>query len=188
MDFFELEDAKDKCRLRRVKVNIPLSNVKRAVSIAKRRNIKESRFGAMTYGGKLSGIKAHVIGILAEEAVACHFGQAISDEIFLDRGDNGVDILDVPGFGVVGVKCTTYQEDPYLRVEKEHFNDSVDTYILCYVNPDLVKMEFWLVGWASKLEVQCAKQKSFRIKTGGRGPLNYVLEEHELHGFDCCNF
>jgi len=183
MDFFEIEEIKDRCKARRIRASIPLSRVKEVVDLAKKRNIKEHRFGSMTYGGKLSGIKAHVIGILAEEAVASHLGSSISQEIFTNCGDDGTDIVGSKDFGTVGVKCTTYGDDPYLRVEKDHFNDSVDTYALCYVNPDLTKMEFWLIGWATKEEVKHATQKSFEIRRGVFGPLNYVLQEYELHGF-----
>lgn len=184
MDFFEIEDRKKECRKKRIRIDIPIAKVKKAVAVAKQRNGKEDRFGAMTYGGKLSGLKAHVIGILAEEAVAHHFGQQIDTEIFDNHGDNGIDLNNVPGFGVVGVKSTTYGEDPYMRVEMEHFSDVVDTYILVYVNPDLKKMEAILIGWATKTEVAAAKQKRFPIgKTGRFGPMNFVLEEHELHSF-----
>lgn len=185
MDFFEIEDLKEKCRSRRVRVSLPIKKIKRVVEIAKKRNLKEDRFGAMTYGGRLSGLKAHVIGILAEEAVANYFGKQISEDIFLSHGDDGTDILNVPSLGTVGVKCTTYYEDPYLRVEKEHFSSKVDSYVLCYINPNLTKMDFWLIGWATKEEVSKASTKRFEIKPGRFGPLNYVLEEHELHGFDC---
>lgn len=183
MDFFEAEELKERCRARRVRVSIPLTRIKKAVDTAKKRNLKENRFGAMTYGGRLSGLKAHVIGILAEEAVATYFDTNISEDIFLNHGDDGTDILNVPKLGTVGVKCTTYYEDPYLRVEKEHFSSKVDSYILCYVNPKLTDMEFWLIGWATKEEVSMASTKRFEIKPGKFGPLNYVLEEHELHGF-----
>lgn len=184
IDFFEKEERIVAARKRRVRVSLPLAKVKEAVEIAKQRNNKESKFGAMTYGGKLSGLKAHVIGMLAEIAVAHYFSQKVDSSIFDDHGDDGVDITNIPGYGVVGVKCTTYYDEPYMRVEKEHFSEDVDTYILCYVNPDLTKMEAYLIGWASKAEVAAAVQKKFPIGKSGRyGPMNYVLEEYELHGF-----
>lgn len=185
MDFFELEDVKAVCRKRRIRVDIPIGKVKRAVEFAKKRNGKENKFGAMTYGGKLSGIKAHVIGILAEEAVAQYFGKSIDTEVFDSHGDDGVDLPSVPGYGSVGVKSTTYGDDPYMRVEIEHFSDRVDSYVLVYVNPDLTKLEVFLIGWAKKEEVSKAVQKRFSIGKSGRfGPMNYVLEEHQLRGFD----
>jgi hypothetical protein len=40
--------------------------VEEALSLAQCRNGKEKRYGLMTYGARLSGVKAHTIGDIAE--------------------------------------------------------------------------------------------------------------------------
>jgi hypothetical protein len=145
-----------------------------ALSLAKRRNEKELRFGARTYGEVQGGLKAHEIGLVAEVAVAVYFGVQVDDTI-LERGDDGIDLVLPEPYGVCGVKATTYPDDPLLRVEQEHLCDKVDSYILVYVREDLAQVS--LIGWATRGEVKTGMIKQF---VPG-GPVNYVLYETELH-------
>ena len=140
--------------------------------IAEGRNIKESSFGAMTYGDRLSGVNAHSIGASAEMAVAIYLGTEVDREI-TPRGDDGID-LQVDGLSV-GVKASTYMSNPFLRVEVEHFSEHVDRYVLCAVDiNDHSTVE--IIGWASSSDVVTAPTRKFL----DRGPLNYVLSESEL--------
>ena len=147
------------------------------LELAKKRNAKESKFGAMTYGNKRGGLEAHLIGIIPEIAVARILGVNVDERIFDNHGDDGVDL--VSEVGKIGVKTTTYGNDPFLRVELEHFADSIDFYILCYYEPQKDKLKVEIIGWASKDEVSKAPQRRFLRN----GPMNYVLTEECLHEF-----
>jgi hypothetical protein len=171
-DFFAREDAKDELKKRRVMVKLPQRVVDQALKLAEERNAKEKRYGAMTYGGKLGGVQAHILGILGEAAVAYQTGQDVDRRIFDTHGDDGIDLI-VPGMGKVGIKTTTYVDDPYMRVEMEHFRDDIDAYILCAINS---KHEVVIVGWATKDDVKKGEKKQF---VPG-GPMNYVLREEVL--------
>jgi hypothetical protein len=160
---------------RRVPVALTAYNLKLALELAGQRNGKERRYGAMTYGGKQSGLGAHTVGILAEMAVAQHYGVQVDQTIYQTHGDNGIDLQNVAQYGRVGVKCTTYTRQPLLRVEKEHFSQEIDTYVLCCLDekqPSVV----YLVGSASKEHVAQAPVKRLLQS----GPLNYLLSEADL--------
>lgn len=144
-----------------------------ASDIAEQRNQKESSFGAMTYGNRLGGLQAHQIGANAESAVASYLGGVMDSQIFDNHGDDGIDLI-VDGLKV-GVKATTYGNNPYLRVEQHHFNASVDRYVLCYVNKANPK-EVEIVGFATSEKVKAAPVKQFVYG----GPHNFVLTEQEL--------
>jgi hypothetical protein len=168
---------------RRVKISLTQEEYDFSASIAKQRGAKESRFGAMTYGNKRGGIEAHMLGVIPEMAVAKLLGCEIDTEVFDSHGDNGID-LQSKRHGKIGVKNTTYKNDPFLRVEAEHFHDNIDIYILCSydMNPHNVVN---LIGYAKKEEVIEAEKRVF---VDG-GPLNYVLEEQDLHPIsDLTNF
>jgi len=103
--------------------------------IAELINKKEKRFGAMTYsGGKITrqSLEAHVIGMVAELAVAHYFD--IDRRIFEDHGDDGQDLF-LPHYGITQVKSTTYWKDPWLRAEVKHDHEEIQTYMLACVNP-----------------------------------------------------
>jgi len=141
------------------------------LEVAKARNAKEKRFGAMTYNGKRGSLEAHIIGILPEAAVAKYFDRTIDPTIYENSGDSGVDLTDIPGYGNVGVKATTYRP-AWLRVEVEHFSDDVQTYVCCYYDPGKPK-EVWIEGYATHDEVAAAPQG--RCMNGG--PLNYLVKK-----------
>jgi hypothetical protein len=169
--------AKAAVRRRRVLVMLPQEKVEDAISLARGRNLKEQRYGPMTYGSRLTGIEAHVIGVVAEQGVAHHFGVEVDAAIHA-RGDNGIDLV-LPGLGRTGVKCTTYGADPLLRVEGEHLCEGVAAYLLAHVDPRRLE-EVWLIGWATKAEVVKGRKARFVAN----GPVNYVLHEGELRGLD----
>jgi len=138
---------------------------------SKARNAKEKKFGAMTYNGKRGGQEAHDIGILGEGAVAKYFGRMIDTTVHENCGDNGVDLTDIPGYGNVGVKTTTYRP-AWLRVEVEHFSADVDNYVCCYYDPGKPN-EVWIEGYSTHDEVAAAP-----VGRCGPGlPLNHLVKE-----------
>ncbi len=139
--------------------------------LAGNRNGKEATFGAMTYGGVHSGRKAHYIGLCAEIAVAHYFNEDVDAETYA-KGDNGTDII-VRGHKIA-VKSTTYVRDPFLRVEKEHFQDDT-LYFCCAVQLPHV----FLCGYAAANEVKNGDQRQLV----GNGPVNYVLAMKDLTPF-----
>jgi hypothetical protein len=175
--FFEEEDAKDTLRSRRVKVTLSAEQFQLANKLADARNKKERKFGAMTYGGVRGSRQAHIIGIVPELAVCVLGNGSVDERIFDSHGDEGIDAI-LPGLGKVGVKTTTYEKEPYLRVEMEHFREDIDAYILCFYN-ERCPHDVWIVGWSTKDEVKKGQQK--RFVSGG--PMNYVLHEKDLHGW-----
>lgn len=140
--------------------------------LALKRNGKEKKFGACTYGGKQGSGMAHFIGLTGEYAVAKSVGTQVDERIFEDHGDDGIDIES----GKWGVKTTTYIHDPYLRVEVHHFNEGIQGYVLCAYKPNINIREINIVGWASKEEVRTANKRV--LKSGG--PLNYILKDYQL--------
>ena len=138
-----------------------------AVHLAQLRNAKEEAFGAMTYG--LDSQEAHEVGVYAEIAVA-HWYDVPVDVAEYERGDDGVDLC-VQGYPLA-VKATTYTDDPWLRVEVEHYHPRCH-YLCCVV--DGAKVE--LIGYATPQEVREAPRK--RLVEGG--PMNYVMRAKDLH-------
>lgn len=177
MRFFEEDDAQQSLKRRRIKVTLTEPQYQQAVQLAQARNKKERRFGAMTYGEVRGSLEAHVIGIVPEMAVNILGGGEIDARIFESHGDEGIDTK-LPELGLCGIKTTTYGDDPYLRVEIEHFRDDIDSYILCYYDPKQPR-DVWVVGWATKDEVKRGRQKCF-VRGG---PLNYVLFERDLRAW-----
>ena len=176
-EFFRQDEIREQLKKRRVKVTLSDSQLAFANKLAEARNKKESRFGAMTYGGVRGSKQAHLIGIIPEMAVCMLGGGKVDERIFESHGDEGVDAV-LPQFGKVGVKTTTYEDEPYLRVEMEHFRDDIDAYVLCCYNENRPR-DVWIVGWAAKDEVKQGQQKRFVAS----GPVNYVLFEKDLHGW-----
>ena len=140
--------------------------------LAKKRNKKEAKFGACTYGRKQGSCMAHFIGIAGEYAVAKSLNVPLDERIFEDHGDDGIDLND----GKWGVKTTTYLDDPYLRVEVHHFNEEISGYVLCAYNPRINLREVDIVGWAPRDEVKQAEKATLRRG----GPLNYILKKNQL--------
>jgi hypothetical protein len=173
-----LAELQTKANARTRRFVVVLSDHEAALSFAAKRNVKEKEFGPMTYGNRLTGLQAHIIGVVAEMAVAQHFGVEF-DRSILPKGDNGIDLV-LPVLGKTNVKCTTY-DPPLLRVEVEHMTNEVDSYILVYVNPKNTS-QGWLIGCATREEVKQGRKVQF---VAGR-PTNYVLEEHPLRGVTAC--
>lgn len=149
----------------------------KALALVEGRNRKESRLGAMTYGGVRGGAEAHLIGMFGEMAVAKFFGLPVDERIFDHHGDDGIDLEN--GSRKYGVKCTTYLDEPYMRVEKKHFNRQLNGYILCAMNK-ATPAEVYLIGWATVDMIGTASQRRFVAK----GPVNYVLREEQLIDID----
>jgi hypothetical protein len=169
---------RNKLKARRVSVVLSDKQFEIALDLAKKRNQKEARFGAMTYGGKRKSLEAHLIGIVPEMAISIICNAEIDSRIFTDHGDDGVDLVSKDN-GVMSIKATTYYDDPYLRVEQEHFREDVNSYILCYYNPSNDPFEIEIIGWASANDVKKGKQQRLLDD----GPLNYILTEGELREF-----
>lgn len=163
--------------MKRTNVILPKDKIREAYLIAKKRNQKEAKYGAMTYGGVRGGFEAHLVGMLGEMAVAHHFGLDVDKVIYDDHGDDGIDLA-VAGFGLSQVKTTTYWQKPFLRVELEHYREDVKSYFLCALwFPDIpTTRTVEIVGWAPQELV--AAQEPRRL--GPQLPLNYILEEQEL--------
>ena len=143
--------------------------------LATARDAKKGLYGAMTYGDVLDSTASHRSGLAAEMAI-CRLGQSALDrQVYATHGDNGIDCK-LPILGKTGVKSTSYAEQPYLRVEIEHFRTDIDVYVLCYVHWSCPR-SVWVIGWATGKEVKMAPQSQF---VPG-GPMNYVLQEHQLH-------
>jgi hypothetical protein len=159
----------------RIMIELTDVEISHAKSLAQSRGAKEEHFGAMTYGGVRGGLEAHLLGMIPEYAVAKFFGQAVDTDIFDRHGDNGIDIANTK-YGPIGVKNSTYKNEPFLRVEIEHFKDSIGLYVLCTYDQNPPN-KVWLVGWATKDEVKVGEQKRFL----SGGPLNYVLVQEQLH-------
>lgn len=83
-------------------------NIQYITELATKRNKKEKRFGACTYGGKGSH-DAHFIGLVGEFAVAQSLDKKVDERIFDNCGDNGFDI------DKWGVKTSTHITDPYSK-------------------------------------------------------------------------
>lgn len=175
--FFEQEEAKEVLKRRRVKIVLSDEQFEYANNLADARNRKECRFGAMTYGGVRGSKQAHLIGIIPEIAVCIVGGGEVDARIFDSHGDEGID-ANLSELGKIGIKTTTYGDDPYLRVEMEHFRDDIDAYVLCCYNEHRPK-EVWIIGWATKDEVKQGQQRQF---VHG-GPVNYVLCEKDLRSW-----
>lgn len=157
------------------RLNISDDQLAKFLDLAKRRNRKQAKFGAMTYGGVRKSIDAHVLGMCSEGGVCLHYGLPYDERIYEEHGDNGIDtIRDIPGLGPSQIKCTTYFDEPLLRVEIEHYRS--DVFYICVAVKD--KKEFWIVGCATAEQVRNAPTRQF---VNG-GPMNYVLEEDELSG------
>lgn len=107
-------------------------------------------------------------------AVAYHFGTEIDREIYDGRGDDGTDV-EIPGYGKVQVKTTTYGQEPWLRVEAHR--PHVDAYFLVYVNPACRK-ETVIIGVAPLALVLTKKPK----RIARFGPMNHVVKPGELSG------
>ena len=143
--------------------------------LAKERDKKFDLYGHGTYGGVLTSRHSHVAGLAAEMAVSLLGGGEIDERVYDTHGDDGID-LELPMFGKVGVKSTSYATEPYMRVELNRFSTDVSVYVLCYVHW-VCPRSVWIIGWATSKEVQAAEQKQFVHN----GPMNYVLKESELH-------
>ena len=167
-DFFAAMEATKRRKL----VVLTKPEALKAVALVKGRNQKEAKFGAMTYDNRRGGAEAHLIGLFGEMGVAKLLGLPVDERIFEDSGDDGVDLF---GDKKLGVKCTTYLNEPYLRVEIEHHNRELDGYVLCAMNKQKAH-EIHVIGWATVPMVEAAVQKQFVPN----GPNNYVLYEHEL--------
>lgn len=167
--------------MKRIPVILPKDKIKEAYLLAKKRNQKEARYGAMTYGNVNAGLESHLIGMLGEMAVAYHFGIDVDKVIYDYHGDDGLD-LTIAGFGLCQVKTTTYWQKPFLRVELEHYRKDIKSYFLCALwlmdIPTTRTVE--IVGWAPHELV--AVQKPRRL--GFNLPLNYILEEQELQSLN----
>lgn len=161
----------------RLKIETTKEQRQRAESIAYARNKKEQKFGAMTYGGKRSGIEAHLLGVIVELVVAEYFGVDVDTRVFNNSGDDGTDLV-LPNYGRTQIKGTTYWTKPWLRAEVEHDHVGIDTYFLAYVNPDI--SEVWLIGWLPRSEVILKPKKTLVDD----GPLNYIAKETELNTFE----
>lgn len=177
MNLFDKCFSENALLSRRMEILLSEDDVNEVREIAQKRNQKQSRFGAMTYGSKRQSLEAHLIGLVAEKAIAKFLNIGLDKQIYDNHGDDGTD-LNIPGIGMIGIKCTTYLDNPFLRVEKEHFNDSIKAYVLCCVEPDTLSKVI-VIGWATKDEVKNGKIKKF-LKNG---PINYVLTEPELRQF-----
>jgi hypothetical protein len=164
--FFANLERREAVVSRRVSLTLTASQYHLAVKLAEGRNGKETRFGAGTYGGVKKGLEAHLVGVAPEIAVASALGTTVDERVFEDRGDEGVD-LRTRKYGLVAVKTTTNGEEPLLRVEIEHFNEEVVTYILCYYDPAREPMTVSVIGWASKDEVRQAEQRQL-VRGGPR--------------------
>ncbi len=160
---------------RRQLVVLTPERLKQAVDLATARNKKEPCMGPMTYGGRLSGNQAHLVGILGEQAVAQHYGLLVDASVYDRHGDQGVDLV-IPCLGVSGVKTTTYLDDPLLRVELEHA--TADYFILACV-PDVADKphEVYLCGFTTR-EKLLTEGRRVRFVPGG--PLNWVMSEPDL--------
>lgn len=160
----------------RIKVVLTQKQYNEAVKLAQGRNRKEARFGSGSYVKTTSSFDTHLIGVVPEIAVALYCNTQMNTEIYDSHGDDGTDI-NLPKLGKCQIKTTTYQKDPFLRVEINKFKEDVDSYILCYYNPKKNKRTVWIIGWASRSEVLKGKQRKFLRY----GPKNYVLTEEQLH-------
>lgn len=174
-DFFAAEEERERLMNRRVKVVLTKEQYQYAYRLAEARNKKEKRFGGMTYGEVRGSLEAHLIGVVPELAVNILGGGQLDTRIFEDHGDEGID-TELPGLGLCGIKTTTYKDNPFLRVEINHFRDDIDAYILCCYDIEMYE-EVIVVGWATTDEVKQGTQQQF---VSG-GPLNYVLKEKDLH-------
>jgi hypothetical protein len=160
----------------RIRIPLTQTELDHAFNIAKQRNQKEKRFGAMTYENKRGGLEAHRIGIVAEAAIAKLFNTKLDQKIYELSGDSGVDLV-LPNVGECAVKATTYHKKPYLRAEVEHHRDDIGAYIACYVNPKTY--DVWFIGWISGEELDNKEIEQGKLTPNG--PLNYIVREHQLH-------
>lgn len=134
------------------------------------RNQKQKVFKTSTYGEKRSPKEAHDIGLYGEIAVAHYFDVPIDINIY-NKGDNGTDLL-IEKF-LVSVKTTTHWNDPWLRVEKEHF---LEDHIYICAALDSVGNRVKLVGFANSETVK----KSSLSKLVEGGPLDYIVKRSSL--------
>ena len=184
----EAELAKQKklaeeLKSRRVYLKPTKEQKEMAIRIAGDRNRrKQKKFGAMNYKSQIkpkrTGYKTHFIGMVGEVLAAQFCGGEVDETISDDHGDNGID-TNVPGVGECGIKTTTHTGEPWLRVEVEHFKENM-IYIACAYDFDEEKgddQEFYIAGWATSDEVKHGVKKTLVDD----GPLDLVLEEHELH-------
>lgn len=170
-----------KIAARRIRYVIPEHEMARAAELARRRNLKEEHFGAMTYAGSSKhhgGYSAHLLGIVPELAVSLVFGVQVDERIYRYRGDDGLDLV-LPHLGKTGVKGTTYTERPWMRVEVEHFREDLDAYLCVSVNQDS-PAEVWLVGWATPERVKQVPPRPCAVGLHE----NYILREDELNPVD----
>jgi hypothetical protein len=138
--------------------------------IAAKRNEKAVRFGDMTYRSG-SGYEAHLIGAKAEVGCA-HLWNVPVDTSQTDRGDCGVDLY--IGGRAVGIKATTYFENPLLRIEVEHWKKNC-AYFCCSVDDMTIRAHGYVLG------DDCVNREPRRL---GKGlPLNYIFEPGELREF-----
>jgi hypothetical protein len=160
---------------RRQVVGLTPERLNQAVCLAEGRNGKERALGPMTYGARLTGIQAHLVGILGEQAVAQLYGLPVDVAIYDRHGDQGID-LTIPCLGVAGVKTTTYLDDPLLRVELEH--TTADYFILACV-PDVARkpQEVYLCGYTTR-EKLLNEGRLVQLVRGG--PMNRVMSEADL--------
>ena len=177
----------------RITIKLTPQEIKKAKSIAKKRDAKKAKFGAGRYGACSSKTRtgssenSHFIGLLGEIATAKYFDVKIDTKIYDNHGDDGID-LEIPDLGKTQVKTTTYTNKPLLRIpcgtEKDVEKiEPVDTYICCCVDKSDYS-EVDLVGFIDKDLAVKAKKVQF-IQ---RGPINYVIEEDKLNKFNLNSF
>ena len=144
-----------------------------AQKLAVLRNKKIERFGLTTHGHVLTGQEANTIGLWAEVAVSYRFDVPIDTNIYTG-GDCGTDtiILD----NKIGIKATTYWDEPLLRVELDAFIE--DHYYFC-IAVDITNKKVRFVGWANPKMVKNAPVK--QLVYGG--PQNYILKQNQLCQF-----
>jgi len=176
----------------RVIVNLTDEEINKAKGLAKKRNEKEKYFGRGRHGhlsDKAGSSEAsHAAGLIAEIAVAKHFGVQIDERIFDKHGDDGYDmVIDALG-GKVDVKSFIdhgngmVMKDPHLKVPCEKKKDlekmkNVDVYLgVCYEKKK--PKEVHLFGWETKDNLL---KKGRKKRYGQQYPLNYVLYENELN-------
>jgi hypothetical protein len=158
----------------RIKIKLPKKLKDEALALAQERNKKEKRFGGKTYNDTMTAQNSHNLGIIGEAIAAYYLEVPIDSRIFHNKGDDGVDLVH-PTLGNIAVKTTTYWDDPYLRAEVKRDFEIIDTYILCYVNPNLD--ETWIIGYISRDELH----KNAKVRKLGKFlPLNYILGEDKL--------
>ena len=166
-------------------IKLTKRNLDKAKKLAEARDEKKSKFGHGRHG-KLakSSYNAHYIGLLGEIALGKALNSKIDEKIYSDSGDDGYDFT--VGGKTLDVKTSAHEmawDDPLLKVPCQTQKDvdkleKSDIFVAVSLNQKTNEVRIW--GWVDRETLTDRKPRSLRLRSGGFGPMNYIVGKDEF--------